>query len=117
MRIDFPGRPPRTARSSPSARLRDALQVLAGGKAEIRTHSEKSWASVTFAGTRHRLELMFEGQEAVEAAELFIAALPDHEFSIRGRLVADAAVVSVDHQIAPEPRMDVQVELLLLDDE
>lgn len=117
MRIDFPGKPPRTARSNPSARLRDAVQALAGGHAAIRNHSEKSWASVTFAGTRHRMDLAFEGQEAVEAAEMFIAFLPEHEFSIRGRLVADAAVTSVDHRLAPEPRMDVQIELLLLDEE
>ena len=117
MRIDYPGRPPRTARSNPSARLREELQVLAGGHAEIRSHSEKNWASVTFAGARHRLELAFAGEQAVEAAENFIAFLPEHEFSIRGRLVADAAVVAVDHRIAPEPRMDIQVELLLLDEE
>lgn len=117
MRIDFPGRPPRTARSNPSARLRGELQALAEGHAEIRKHSEKSWASVTFAGTRHRLDLAFAGEEAVEAAENFIAFLPEHEFSVRGQLVADAAVVSVDHRIGPDPRMDVQVELLLLDEE
>lgn len=117
MRIDFPGKPPRTARFNPSARLRDELQALAGGHAKIRSHSEKSWASITFAGTRHRLELAFEGEPATEAAETFIASLPDHEFAIRGRLVADAAVVSVDHRMAPEPRMVVQIEVLMLEEE
>ena len=117
MQLDFPGRPPRTARSNPSTRLRQELQALAGGHAEIRTHSEKSWASVTFAGTRHRLDLAFAGEDAVAAAEQFIAFLPEHEFSIRGRLVVDAAVVAVDHRIGPDPRLDVQIELLLLDEE
>lgn len=109
--------PPRAARRSPAERLRDELQALAGGHAEFLAHSEKSWASVTFAGTRHRLALAFAGTDAVEAAESFIAFLPEHEFAIPKQLVADAAVTAVDHRIGPDPRMEVQVELLLLDEE
>jgi hypothetical protein len=33
-----------------------------------------------------------------------------------GQLVADAAVTAVDHRLAPEPRLTVSVELLLLDE-
>lgn len=103
-------------RRGPSERLREALQALAGGYAEILAHSEKSWASVTFAGTRHRLDLAFTGAEAIEAAEHFIAFLPEHEFAIPGQLVADAAVVAVDHRIGPDARMEIRAELLLLDE-
>ena len=99
----------------PRNRLRDALLALADGKAAILCHEEKSWASITFAGARHRVELEFEGAQAVQAGELFIAFLPEHEFAIPGQLVADAAVTEVDHRIEP-PRMRVKVELLLLDD-
>ena len=104
-------------RRNTSQRLRGELQALARGHAEIASHSEKSWASVTFAGTRHRLDLAFAGAEAVEAAESFIAWLPEHEFVIPRQLVADAAVIEVDHRIGPDPRMDVRIELLLLDEE
>jgi hypothetical protein len=115
MRVDL--KPPCARRRTSSERLREELQALAAGHAEFLSHSEKSWASVTFAGTRHRLALAFAGTDAVEAAESFIAFLPEHEFAIPGQLVADAAVTAVDHRIGPDPRMEVQVELLLLDEE
>ena len=70
---------------------------------------------MTFAGARHRLELEFEGEDAIEAGELFIALLPEHEFDIFGQLVADATVTEVDHRLDP-PRMQVSCELLLLEE-
>jgi hypothetical protein len=102
-------------RRTASDRLREALMELAGGRARIVSHRETAWASVTFAGARHRLELLFEGAEAVAAGELFIAALPDHEFAIPRQLVADVAVMEVDHRLDP-PRLAVSIELLLLED-
>ena len=110
-------RPPRATRRTPSDDLREELKTLAGGHAEFLAHSEKSWASVTFAGTRHRLDLAFAGEDAIAAAEGFIAFLPEHEFAIPRQLVADAAVTAVDHSIGPDPRMEVRIELLLLDEE
>ena len=115
MLIDAPALP-RGPRRTSSERLREALQELAGGHALIEAHSERSWASITFAGARHRLDLAFEGEEAVAAGENFIAFLPEHEFAIPRQLVADAAVTSVDHRIGANPRLVVRVELLLLDD-
>ena len=100
---------------APRNQLREALLALAEGRATILSHDEKSWASITFAGTRHRLELVFEGAEAVQAGELFIAFLPEHEFAIPHHLVADAAVTAVDHRLDP-PRMTVTCELLLLEE-
>jgi hypothetical protein len=108
---------PRGPRRSASERLREELQALARGQALITAHSEKSWASITFAGTRHRLDLAFDGDEAIEAGERFIAYLPEHEFAIPKQLVADAAVIAVDHRIGANSRMTVRVELLLLDEE
>jgi len=103
------------ARREPRHRLREALLELAAGQATIVGHEEKNWASITFAGARHRLDLAFEGAEAVQAGELFIAFLPEHEFAIPGQLVADAAVTAVDHRLDP-PRMQVSCELLLLEE-
>nr|WP_166176040.1 hypothetical protein [Altererythrobacter segetis] len=108
---------PRGPRRGATERLREELQALARGHAEFLSHSEKSWASVTFAGTRHRLDIAFAGEDAVEAAENFIAYLPEHEFTIPRQLVADAAVTAVDHRIGPAPRMEVRIELLLLDED
>lgn len=96
--------------------LRNQLDVLAQGHAKVLRHAEKAWASITFEGGRHTLELLFDGGEAVAAGEAFIAALPDHEFAIPGQLVADAAVTKAEHVLLPQPRLTVECELLLLRD-
>ncbi|MBX7540172.1 hypothetical protein [Qipengyuania sphaerica] len=83
---------------------------------QVITHTERAWASITFAGTRHSLSILFAGDEAVEAGERFVATLPDHEFAIPGQLVADAGVVEVEHRLSPSPRLVVQCDLLLLED-
>jgi hypothetical protein len=99
----------------PRERLAAALLTLADGQGRIVTHDERSWASITFAGTRHRVELLFEGTDAVERGECFIAFLPEHEFAIPGQLVADAAVVEVT-SVAEPPRLTVRCEVLLLEE-
>lgn len=99
----------------PRELLADALLVLGSRQGRITRHEEKSWASITFAGSRHRVELVFEGEEAVEAGECFIALLPEHEFTIRGQLVADATVVEAD-SVAQPPRLAVTCEILLLEE-
>lgn len=106
----------RSARRTPWMPLLAALLELAQGRAELLRHSERAWASVTFSGTRHSVALAFSGAEAVAAGEAFIDALPDHEFAIPRQLVADAAVVRVEHSAPPESRLEVEVELLLLDE-
>jgi hypothetical protein len=40
--------------------------------------------------------------------------LPDHEFALPGHLVADAAVVSVEHSLTGIPRMLIECDILLL---
>lgn len=95
--------------------LLSAVVRLAGGKAELLRHVERPWASVTFNGTRHTIALAFAGVEAIAAGETFLAALPEHEFAIPGQLVAEAAVVSVDHEVLAE-RLVVEVDLLLLEE-
>jgi hypothetical protein len=96
--------------------LLSAVMQLTGGKGQLLRHVERPWASVTFAGTRHTLAVAFTGAEAVAAGESFIAALPEHEFTVPRQLVADAAVVAVEHETLPEPKLTVRVELLLLED-
>jgi hypothetical protein len=93
-----------------------AVIDLAGSRAELLRHVERPWASVTFSGTRHTITLAFTGIEAVAKGEAFITALPEHEFAIPRQLVADAAVVAVEHEALPEPKLKVEVELLLLEE-
>ena len=107
---------PRKARRGPRESLRSAILALSQGKGIIASHDEIAWASITFAGTRHRVQLVFaDNPEAVDAGECFIAFLPEHEFAIPGQLVADAAVTAVDHDIAAM-RLVVTCELLLLEE-
>ncbi len=112
--LEAPKRP-RVRRTS-ADHLRDALMALSQHQGQIVDHSEKSWASITFAGARHRVSILFAGEEAVEAGESFVAALPDHEFAIPGQLVADTVVAECDHRMLPSPRLAVICELLLLED-
>ena len=115
MRIDAIVPQGRAGRRTPIVRLREQVLDLAGGQAKLLAHDEKAWASVTFAGARHRVELAFEGAEAVATGVCFIAFLPEHEFASPGQLVADAAVTAVDHRLDP-PRLAVTCELLLLEE-
>ncbi len=113
--------PPPTPPSLPqrrgaAARLERAVLALAGGHGRITQHRERSWASITFAGTRHTLRIVFDTSEAIEGGEELIAALPDHEFALPGRLVADATVSAADHVLEPAPQLTVTCELLLLED-
>ena len=110
MRTDIPGQ------RRPWRALIKALMQLAGPGAMLLRHAERPWASVTFAGTRHTLSLEFAGADGIAQGEAFIAALPEHEFTISRQLVADATVIAVDHTLAPSPRMTAEVELLLVED-
>ncbi|MFN2101166.1 hypothetical protein [Altererythrobacter sp. MF3-039] len=110
-----PPKPPR-ARRTAGDRMREALLALCDHQGQVIEHREKAWASITFAGTRHTVALLFAGDEAVEAGERFVAALPDHEFAIPGQLVADAGVSECEHRLLPSPRLAVTCELLLLEE-
>lgn len=111
-----PFRRPAPPRRSTGDRLREALLTLGDHRGQVLHHGERAWASITFSGSRHTLALLFAGEEAVEAGELFIAALPDHEFTIPRQLVADAAITEIDHRLLPTRRLVVHCELLLLED-
>lgn len=118
MKVDpiMPGKAPRRQRRGTAEHLRTALSALAGGQATIASHTQQSWASITFSGTRHTVTMLFESEAAMAAGEAFIDRLAEHEFTIPGQLVADAAIRSVDHALVPAGRMAVTAELLLLEE-
>ena len=101
---------------NPAMQLLDAVMRLAGPHAELLRHAERPWASATFLGSRHTIAMVFEGPEGVVAGEAFLAALPEHEFTIPRQIVADAAVSEVEQIMLPRQRLTVEVELLLLED-
>ncbi|WP_404481374.1 hypothetical protein [Novosphingobium sp. BL-52-GroH] len=115
-RFETPAVAPTRPHRGPWLRLLAEMLQLAGPRAEFLRHTEKSWSSATFTGSRHRVVLAFGGVDGVVEGEAYVAALPEHEFTIVGQLVADAMVVAVEHQLLPAPRMTVEAELLLLEE-
>ena len=91
------------------------LVKLAGGHGDLLFHEERSWASITFTGARHRVMIAFNGLSAVAGGDAMSAALAEHEFSIPGWLVADAAVGATDPRHGVNPRLTVTAELLLVE--
>ena len=72
----------------------------AGATIVVRATDERCWASATFAGIRHRIDLEV-GSDA--ATGDWLAALPDAELMLRGHLVADLAVERLGAQV----RLDI----------
>jgi len=97
------------------ALLREVL-ALAGPETQLLHHAERPWSSNTFGGARHTFRLAFEGLPAIVRGEAFIAALPDHEFTLSRRIVADATIGLVEHSLLDRPVLTVEAELLVLDD-
>lgn len=95
--------------------VRAQLVALAGGAGTVRVHAERAWESIVFTGTRHTVQLRYEGADVL-MGETLIALLPDHNFVIPGQIVADASIVDVDQRFVPDELLTVTVELLLIEE-
>ena len=73
-------------------RLLRQLADLLGPGAQPGSCREREWASATFAGARHSIDfrLPLPSRDAPMPATL--AALPDHEFTLQGEIVADCTL-------------------------
>jgi len=107
---------PLLPRRSPWLGLLSQVMALAQGQGQLLRHAERGWASATFTGSRHTIEMEFIGADAIAAGENYICTLPDHEFTVPGHLVADATIIETDHAQLPQPRLTITAELLLLED-
>jgi hypothetical protein len=58
----------------------------------------RSWASVTFTGARHELAFRLDGEGAEAAAGQFLSEMDAAEFTLRGHLLADVALVSEERR-------------------
>jgi hypothetical protein len=92
-----------------ATQLARALEASGPGVTVAR-HETSRWASVTFAGARHRMTV-----EARATPELdrWLAALPGAEFALRGHLVADVTVASVEKS---EEHARVVIEALTVEE-
>ena len=69
--------------------------LAAGGSAVEVTKSDwLRWASATFSGARHTFTLSAPASDAFAA---WLAALPEHDFALRGHLVADLTVTGTHY--------------------
>jgi hypothetical protein len=57
---------------------------------EIRS---RAWASATFSGARHELVLRLDGYNAGAVADRLLLGLDAAEFTLRGHILADIALV------------------------
>jgi hypothetical protein len=65
-----------------------ALEARGGAGTEIHAGPSRNWASVTFTGARHRLEIRLP----TCALAMFEDGLEEAEFALRGHLLADIAI-------------------------
>lgn len=107
----------RALKRDPANQLLAALYALGQGHGALLRHEDRAWASITFAGSRHALTFRFACEAGVAAGEAFIAELPEHEFAIPHKLIADATVTAVRHTLLPRPCLEVECEVLMLDDD
>lgn len=79
----------------------------------ILAHKVTPWASITFSGTRHELELEFTGDN-IALGEDLIDDIETLGFEIPDHIVADASINKIDHGFGPNERLAVTLVLLLL---
>lgn len=80
------------------AELRRALRasfVALGAAVSFESLTSRPWASITFAGERHRLALSLPGPGAQAALDAFLDGLEDREFALRGHILADIEATGV----------------------
>ncbi|WP_394652491.1 hypothetical protein [uncultured Sphingomonas sp.] len=88
-----------SGRATAATRLERALvkhAAAAGVGLTIDAMASTRWASATFVGARHRLELVVAG----DGAELWLEELAEADLPIPGHLVADVAMIHQRHSAA-----------------
>lgn len=77
----------------------------------------RSWASATFTGARHEVDLRLEGAGAAAAAAAFLENLECAEFDLRGHILADISLVSDQRHWSPGcEQVRLRIEALTVED-
>lgn len=96
------------------------LRAIRGRFEDLRMTIEevrsRNWASATFTGARHELTFRVEGARANAAADTFLADLGAAEFSLRGHILADIALVSEERHDGAEA-VTISLEALTVEDD
>jgi len=110
------GFPLRNRRMDPGSQLLTQIQMLAGEDIVILPLKERPWASITFAGTRHYLEILCTGSAAAEKVEKLSRILPDHDFDLGRYFVADLVITQVKKPKDVDEAFRLSVEALTIAD-
>ncbi len=99
-----------------ASRLIASILPLAGPSAELAGAHEREWASATFSGARHCLDLRlwFAGRDDPLPASLL--SLPEHEFDLPAEIVADCTIAFGAREHAADGRycQSARIELLTI---
>lgn len=101
-----------------SAELRRALGVVFvgfGAAVTFESLTSRPWASITFAGERHKLVLRLPGPGAQAAVDAFLDGLADREFALRGHIVADIEATGIERD--GDGQLRLTLEALTVEDD
>ena len=93
------------------AELRRALGanfVTFGAAVTFESLTSRPWASITFAGERHKLTLCLPGPGAQAAVDAFLDGLEDREFALRGHVVADIEATGIQRDEDGQVRLTLE---------
>lgn len=87
-----------------------------GAEATLQRADEREWASATFSGARHGLDLSIRLPSADAQPPAFLALLPEWEFDLPGEIVADCSVTLAQRERAPDGswQLPCRIELLTI---
>ncbi|MBQ0770524.1 MAG: hypothetical protein KBT59_01670 [Sphingomonadales bacterium] len=94
---------------NPSRSIASQIAALAGGRVRVILKRQRSWASITFSGTRYCFSIEWFDTTATDEIRHLSKVLPDHEFAIPGCFVADIVVTK-------QTEFQMQVEALSIID-
>ena len=93
------------------AELRRALRVNFvnfGASVTFESLTSRPWASITFAGERHRLTLCLPGPGAQAAVDAFLDGLADREFALHGHVLADIEATGIARDADGQIRLTLE---------
>lgn len=87
--------PLKKARRDVGCHLVEQIRALVGPDYAVKIVRERSWASITFSGTRHNVaiqSLKGEGRGNTALSHSSVAQIGSHEFDLPGHFVADVLI-------------------------
>lgn len=96
--------------------VRDLCAVV-DNKCRVLFHSETPWISMTFAGSRHTIDMQFLGEEEITAGEALIATLPGSEGRMAGQLMVSASILWTERRFLTQPSLTARIEIMALNDD